>query len=354
MTILLPLALAGFACLDQQGPPPAPPAAPPAAQPAGPYRVQRTFHVGGDGAWGSLAIDSKARRLYVTRATRVQVLDADTGAEVGVLADTPGVHAVALAPALGRVFASDSKADTATVFDLEKRTSIATVKTGKRPHGLVYDAALQRVYIANPGGESVTVVAADSLAVVGTVALGGKPEALATDADGRVFASVEDTNEIVVIDPAKLAVDRRIGLAPGKGPAGLAIDAEHHRLFAICHNAQMVVLDSKSGAVLARPAIGKRGYVVAFDADLGRVLTANSDGTLTVIATKGDPAFTVVQTLTTAAGANTLALDPSTHRVYLPTAEFEGATAEGEHAEGSARRRPAAKPGSFGILVVGT
>ena len=345
------LVLTGVAGLLPQGPPPA---APPAAPHAAPYRVLQTFHVGGDGAWDHLTVDGKARRLYVPHATHVLVLDADTGAKVGEIADTAGVHDVALATALGKGFTSNGKTDTTTVFDLAKGTTIATVKTGRRPSTLAYDPVRQRVYVANPGGESVTVIAADSLETVGTVALGGKPEALVADADGRVFATVEDTNEIVGVDPNKLAVEQRFKVAPGKGPAGVAIDAAHQRLFAICHNGLMVVLDSKSGAVLATPAIGRRGYSVAFDADLGYVLTANSDGTLTVVATRGDKPFTVVQTLTTTAGARTLALDTTTHRVYLPTAEFAAAGADGENAAPPARRRPAAQPGTFGILVVGT
>src|SRR5262249_13068746 len=155
--------------------------------------------------------------------------------------------------------------------------------------------------------------------VVGTIPLGGKPEAMVTDADGRVFVNLEDTSEVVGIDPVKLAVDQRFKLAPGKGPTGLAIDPEHHRLFSGCHNPQMAVLAAKSGAVLATPAIGKHVDGAAFDAELGYVLSANGDGTLTVVATNGDKPFAVVQTLTTAAGARTLALDATTHRVYLPT-----------------------------------
>jgi DNA-binding beta-propeller fold protein YncE len=342
MSTFLLLGLSAAAGLAPQNAPPA----------TAPYRVLQTFHVGGDGAVECVTVDAKARRLYAPRGTRVTVLDADTGLAVGEIADTAGVRGVALATALGKGFTSNSKAGTTTVFDLEKGTPIATVKTDQRPGGLVCDAGRQRVYIGNTGGDNVTVIAADKLEVVGTIALGGKPEALVTDADGTVFVNLQDTSEIVAIDPTKLAVDRRFKVAPGKGPAGLAIDPEHHRLFAACHNGQMVVLDARSGNVLATAAIGKPGGGVAFDAEPGYVLCANGDGTLTVVATKGDKPFTVVQTLTTAPGARTLALDTKTHRVYLPAAEFADAGASAENGEGG-RRRPAAKPGSFKILVVG-
>jgi DNA-binding beta-propeller fold protein YncE len=326
---------------------------PPPTTPAAPYRVLQTFKVGGDGAFDCMTVDAKARRLYVPRGTRVMVLDADTGREVGEIADTAGVRGVALAPTLGRGFTSNNKAGTTTIFDLEKGTPVATVKTDQRPNSLVYDAGRQRVYIGNIGGENVTVVAADKLEAVGTIALGGKPEGMVTDADGRVFVNLQDTGEVVGIDPTKLAVDQRFKLAPGKGPHGLAIDPEQHRLFAACHNGQLVVLDARSGTVLATPAIGKPAGGAVFDAERGCVLCANGDGTLTVVATKGDKPFTVVQTLTTAAGARTLALDTKTHRVYLPAADFADASASAENG-GGGRRHPAAKPGSFKILVVGS
>jgi DNA-binding beta-propeller fold protein YncE len=341
-------ALSAAIGLVPQDPPPTPP-----TPPAAPYRVLQTFHVGGDSAFDCVTVDAKARRLYVPRGTRVMVLDADTGREVGEIADTAGVRGVALATALGRGFTSNNKAGTTTVFDLEKGKPLATVKTDQHPNGLVYDSGRRRVYVANIGGENVTVVDADKLEAVGTIALGGKPEGMVTDADGRVFVNLQDTSEIVGIDPAKLAVDQRFKLAPGKGPDGLAIDPEQHRLFAACHNAQLVVLDARSGSVLATPAIGKPGGGAAFDAEAGYVLCANGDGTLTVVATRGDKPFTVVQTLTTAAGAHTLALDTKTHRVYLPTADFADPGAPAENG-GGGRRRPAAKPGSFKILVVGS
>jgi DNA-binding beta-propeller fold protein YncE len=206
------------------------------------------------------------------------------------------------------------------------------------------------VYVGCGRTSCVVVIDADKLEVVGTVPVGGKPEALAADNDGRVFVNVEDKSEIVSIDPEKLTADRHLPLAPGEEPTGLAIDPERHLLFSVCGNARMVVLDSATGKVLASPVIGKRVDGAAFDPESGLAFSANGEGTLSVVATRGDKPFTVVQTLATAPGARTIAFDSKSKRLYLPTAEYEAA----QPAEGGRSRRPAMKPGSFKIVVVGT
>jgi len=345
--------LFGLSLLLPQDPPPVQPAAP--AAPAtrtddAPYHVLQTFRVGGEGSWDYLTVDAEARRLYVPRSTRVLVLDADSGAKVGEIADTAGVHGVALAPESGKGFTSNGRADTVTVFDLKTLAVVKTIKTGKNPDALTFEPKHQRVYVGDGRSSEVTVIAADKLEVAGTVAIGGKPEAIVADADGNVFVNVEDTSEIVCIDPDKLTVAGRFKLAPGTGPSGLAIDPARHLLFSVCDNERMVVLDAKTGAVQATPAIGKRVDGAVFDPETGCALSANGEGTITVVATTGDKPYTILQTLKTAAGARTIAYDGKKHRVYLPTAEFEAPT---EASGGGRRQRPTMKPETFQIVVVG-
>ena len=328
------------------------PAAATSAQPAATdpgYKVLQTFAVGGEGGWDYVTVDADPRRLYVPRSNRVLVLDADSGAKVGEIADTAGVHGVAIAAPLGRGFTSNGRADTATVFDLKTWKVLETIKTGKNPDALLFEPLHKRVYIGNGRSNDVTVIDADKLVVLGTVPVGGKPEALVADASGNVFVNVESTSEIARIDPSMLAVDKRYALAPGTDPTGLALDVAHGMLFAACSNDHLVVVDATSGKVLASPTIGKRTDGAAFDASAGLAFTSNGEGTLSIVATTGDKPFTVVQTLPTLAGARTVVLDAKTHHLYLPTAEFEAA----QPAAGGERRRPAMKADSFKILVVG-
>jgi YVTN family beta-propeller protein len=336
-----------------QNPKPDAPAAPPAATKtaaeATTWKVLRTFAVGGEGGWDYVAIDSEARRLYVPRATRVLVLDADTGKQTGEIADTAGVHGVALAPQLGRGFTSNGRADTCTVFNLEDGKVQKTIATGKNPDALTFEPTTKCIYIGNGRSHDVTVIAADKLEVLATIPLGGKPEAIVVDGKGKVFVNVEDKSEVVRIDASKNAVEQHLPLAPGTEPAGLAIDAEHHLLFATCSNEKMVVLDAETGKVLASPAIGKRTDGAAFDVVSGCAFSANGEGTLSVVATRGDQPFTVVQTPPTAPGARTLVLDPKSRQIYLPTADFETGPADAS----AGRRSRRIKADSFRIVVVG-
>lgn len=331
---------------------PAKPAPVPAVAiaPAAPaaLHVLRSFPIGGDGGWDYVTIDSEHRRLYVPHATHVVVLDADTGKPLGDLPDTAGVHGVALAPDLGKGFASNGRADTVTVFDPASLAVLKTIPTGKNPDALAYEPTTKCVYIGDGRSNYVTVLSAEKLAVVATIPVGGKPEAVVVDGKGKVWVNVEDKSEVVGIDAKTNTVEHHFPLAPGEEPSGLAIDVEHGRLFAVCSNETMVVVDAATGKVLASPKIGAGVDAAAFDPATGRVFASNGAGTVSVVATTGAAPFTVVQTVPTAPGARTLCFDPKTGCLYLPCAEYEAAGAAA-----GGKKRPPMKKDSFRVLVVG-
>jgi DNA-binding beta-propeller fold protein YncE len=306
--------------------------------------------VGGDGRWDYLTVDPDAHRLYVARSTHVMVLCTDDGTMIGDIPGTEGVHGVALAPDLGRGFTSNGRANTSTIFDLKTLNVLGTVKTGENPDPILFDPFTKRIFTFNGRSKDATAFEAADGKVVGTVELGGKPEAGVSDGQGQIFVNIEDTSEIVRLDPRELKVTARWPLAPGAEPSGLALDAKNRRLFSVCDNEKMVVLDADSGAVIATLPIGAEVDGAAFDPQTGCAFSSNGDGTLTVVH-EDDPAhFTVVQTAPTQRGARTLTLDPKTNKLYLPTAQFE-ATPGSPTLTGRARQRIV--PNSFTILVVG-
>ena len=313
-----------------------------AANPA--YHVISRFQLGGEGGWDYLTVDSEARRLYVSRSTHVMVVDIETGKLVGDIPDTQGVHGIALAPELNRGFTSNGRADTAAIFDLETLKVIGQVKTGANPDAILYDAFSKLVFTFNGRSQDVTVINAASGEVVKTIALGGKPEFAAADGKGKIYVNIENTSEVAEIDSQKLSVTKRFSLKPGEEPTGIAIDREHHRVFSGCHNKLMTVLDVESGKVIATVPIGERVDGNGFDPELGLAFSANGDGTLTV-ARESSGKFEVAETVTTQTGARTMAIDPGTHNIYLPTAEF-APTAE-------PKTRPKMVENSFVVLVVG-
>jgi DNA-binding beta-propeller fold protein YncE len=298
------------------------------------------IHIGGEARWDYLTVDSAAHRLYVSHATQTEVIDTRTDQLVGTIADTAGVHGIAIAADLGLGFISDGKADAVTVFDLATLKTRSTVAVGNNPDAILYDPASHRVMTFNGKSHDVTLIDPTQGTVVATVAVGGKPEFAQPGAQGRVWLNVEDTNEMVELDPAQGKVVRRVPLAPCDSPSGLAVDARQ-RHYAVCENRQMVIV-APDGKVLGRPPIGAGSDGVAWMDDAA--WSANGqDGTISVVRETKPGHFETTETIPTAAGARTIAADPATHRLYLPTAELQPAVA-------GARR--AGVPGTFYVLVL--
>jgi len=316
----------------------------------GNFHLLKKVVLGGEGGWDYLICDSAARRVYISRGTHVMVIDADSYAVVGDIPNTEGVHGIALAPELGRGFTSNGRANTVTIFDLRTLKVLGTAPTGNGPDAIVYDPATKRVFTFNGHSGDATAIDAASGNVAGTIPLGGKPEFAVADGNGHIYNNLEDKSELLQIDSQKLTVTARWPLAPGEEPSGLALDKEHRRLFAGCHNQMMAVVDADSGKVLATPAIGKGVDANAFDPGTQLAFSSNGDGTLTIVHEDSPGKFTPVASVPTQRGARTMALDLKTHNIFLVTAEFGPAPAPSpEHP----RPRPPAVPGTFTLLVFG-
>jgi len=319
---------------------------------AGPgYKVVNTYKVGGDGGWDYLTADASARRLYISRATHVIVLDLDSGKTVGDIADTPGVHGIALAPELGRGFVSNGREGTVSIFDLKTLATSNKVKVGDNPDAILYDPATKRVFTFNGRSKDSTVIDAEKGTVLGTIKLDGKPEFAASDGKGGVWVNIEDKSELVAIDPSKLAVKSTWLLAPCTEPSGLALDRKNRRLFVGCDNKMMAVVNADTGKVLATPAIGEGVDATAFDGETGLAFAScGGDGVLTVVKQDSPDKYSVAENVPTQAGARTMALDSKTHKVYVVTAKFgppPAATADNPHP------RRSIMPDSFVVLVLG-
>ena len=174
------------------------------------YHVMTTYKVGGDGGWDYLTADPDARRVYISRGTHVMVLDADSGKVVGDIADTPGVHGIALAPELGNGFTSNGREGTVSIFDIKTLATSTKVKVGDNPDAILYDPATKRVFTFNGRSQDSTAIDATNGKVLGTIKLDGKPEFAASDAKGEIFVNIEDKSELVAIDPNKLEVESEV------------------------------------------------------------------------------------------------------------------------------------------------
>lgn len=316
-----------------------------------PYHFLREIPVGGEGGWDYLSVDPVGRRLYVSHATKVVVIDIDKHEIVGEITDTPGIHGVALALELKRGFTSNGRENKAGIVDLETLKTLLKVDTGQNPDGMLYEPGRQEVYMFNGRGRSATVFDAKTGAIVATIPLSGKPEFAAADPKaGRIYNNIEDKSEVAVIDTQTHQVVATWPIAPGEEASGMAIDLEHQRLFLGCGNKLMAMMDSTNGKIVATVPIGQGVDANAFDPGTLLAFASCGDGTLTIAKEETPDKLTVVQTLTTERFARTMTLDPKTHNIYLASAKFE---AQPEPAAGAPRQRPKIIPGTFKILVYG-
>jgi YVTN family beta-propeller protein len=311
------------------------------------YRIADRFPIGGDDKWDYPSVDSAAQRLYLSRGTHVVVVDTRTGHIAGDIADTPGVHGIAVASALGRGYISLGKSGQVKVFDLKTLAVVATVEAGTKPDAIVYEPQTRQVFVFNGHSSNASVIDAATNKVVATIALGGAPEFARADGAGNVYANIENTNELVALDANGRKVSARWPLPGCDGPTGLALDSVHHRSFSACANKKMSILDLHTGRSVATLPIGAFVDGAEFDADSQNAFSANGDGTLTVVHEADPEHFTIAQTLATARGARTIALDASRHKLYLPTARFEETAAAA-----AVEPKGPVLPGSFFVLVV--
>ena len=289
-----------------------------AAGPSG-YRLTNQVALPGAGGWDYLTVDAAARRVYISHATQVEVLDADTQQSVGTITDTRGVHGIALAPDLGRGFISAGKVDSVVIFDLKTFKTISTVKTGKKPDAIVFDPATNRVFAMNGDSASTTAINAADGSIAGTIDLGGGPEFSVADGAGKVWVNLEDKSELVQIDSKALKVSNRWPVAPCGSPSSMAFDAANRRLFIGCRNHLMAVANADTGKIVVTYPIGDHVDASAFDPETKLVLNSLGEGSIAVFHQDSADQYTALEAIPTAQASKTMALDPKTHRLYVPS-----------------------------------
>jgi DNA-binding beta-propeller fold protein YncE len=317
---------------------------------AGGYHLIKKLNLGGSGGWDYLYVDSGARRLYVSRSSHVVVVDVDSGKVIGDIPNTNGVHGIAVASEIGRGFTSNGRDSSVTIFDLKTLQPIGSVKVEKNPDAILYDPATHRVFAFNRGSSSVSAIEATTGSIAGTIALGGHPEFAVSDDNGMVYINLDDKSEVIALDSRKLEVKSRWSLSPGESPSGLAIDRRHQRLFSVCENKNMIVLNADKGSVISSIPIGEGTDATVFDPETQLAFSSNGEGTLTVVHEDSADKFSVIETVPTQRGARTMAIDAKTHNIFLATAQF------GPPPEPTPERphpRPSIIPDTFVILVFG-
>ena len=315
------------------------------AQSSSSYRITHTYMLGGDGGWDYIVPDPPNHRLFIGRQNRVMVVDEDNGTVLGEVTDIQGAHGTALADATGHGFATSGNDQSVVMFDLKTFKVLGRIPAAEDADAIIYDSASNRVFTFNGDAHSSTVIDPRAGTLITNIPLGGKPEYGASAGDGKVYANLTDTNEVVEIDAKTATVARRWSTAPCKQPVAMAVDTVHHRLFSGCRSGVMSVSDYQAGKVVATLPIGAGVDGAGFDAASGNAFAANADGTLTVIHQDTPDQYQVTQNLQTAQAARNMGLDPTNHRVFIVSAKFGPVAAGG-------RGRGPVLPGSFALMVI--
>ncbi len=309
------------------------------------YRVTHSYTLGGDGNWDYIVPDPPNHRLFVARQTRVMVIDEDTGTLLGEVTGIQGAHGTAIAEKTGHGFATSGNDQSVVMFDLKTFKSLGRIPAAEDADAIVYDAPSNRVFTLNGDAHSSTVIDAQMGALITNIPLSGKPEYGASAGDGKVYANLTDISEVVEIDAKTATVTRRWSTGACKQPVSMALDTAHHRLFSGCRSGVMAVSDYLAGKVVATLPIGAGVDGAGYDAASGNAFASNADGTLTVIHQDSPDQYRVLETVQTPQGARNMGLDPTNHRVFIVSAKFGPAPANG-------RGRGPVLPGSFILMTI--
>ncbi len=310
------------------------------------YHVAKTFHVASPGGWDYPASDPGSNKLYLSHGAQVNILDKTTGDSLGFIAGTTGVHGIAFANAFGKGYTSNGRTNNVTVFDLKTHAVITQVATGTNPDWILYDAFSKKIITSNHSAGSLTVIDPATDKVVATIVVPGKLETVVSDDAGKLFVNVEDKSEIVSVDIMKYEVLAHWPLAPGEGPTGLCMDTKTKRLFVACDKL-LVVMDATNGKIVAQLPTGDGCDGDAFDPSTKLIFTSNGEGTVTIIKEVSANEYKLMENVPTKRGARTITIDEKTHRLFLPTADYEPLAADAPK-----NARPKMIMGSFQVLVL--
>ena len=313
------------------------------------YQVKTRYPVPGNDGWDYITVDSAGRKLYVSHAVRVNVLDADTGAPVGTIEDTPGVHGIAIAHNVKHGFTSNGKEDKVTMFDIGTLSVIKKIDVGKGPDGIYFDPRSQRVFTNNHRSHDITAIDAMSGEVVGTVNVGGNGEGVAAGKNGLIYVALEDKNEVAVFDPKTLEIKQRFSLDGIDAPTGLAVDTKNDRIFVGGHNKTMIVLDGSTGKKITSLPTGSGTDAAGFDPKDHLIFFSNGEGNLTIIRQRSANEYVSEASIATQPSAKTMAFDAKTQTVFLPAAKVVSVPAT----DPSQKPKKTTTDGTFCVLVVG-
>ena len=293
------------------------------SHPLGLHRVADVPLGGGTQRVDYQSLDGHAHRLYLARLGNGQMTVFDTKAQrvTGTVPNLPGVHGVLAVPKLGRVYVAVTDENQLAAIDMRSLSVLVRVPAGEAPDGIAYDPDVHKLFVSDEGGSTDAVIDATTNRRIGLIDVGDDVGNTQYDpVSHHIFIAAGD--RLVEVNPVTNRVVRRYS-APGcQGAHGLLIDAAHGAAFMACEdNAMLLVYDLRSMRVIARDSVGETPDVLALDPSLRHLYVASESGVLAVLQEQSHGVRKLAQAFV-GPNAHTVAVDPSTHRVYLPLADL--------------------------------
>ncbi|MBC7745021.1 MAG: YncE family protein [Flavobacterium sp.] len=308
------------------------------------YKVLKNHKIGSSGLWDYITIDSAAKRMYVSHGNQVNVLSTSNGDSVGVVLNTLGVHGIVINTALSKGYTSNGMANSISIFDLKTLKVLKEVPVGQNPDAIFYDDFSEKIITCNGNSNDLSVFDPLTEKVIATIPLGDKPETAVSDGKGKIFVNGEETSTLFVIDAKEFKKMHAYKINGGTAPSGLDIDRSTNRLFIGCGDSKtMVIMNPDNGKTIAKFPIGSSDGVV-FDQNLKIAFASNGEGTISVVKELSANKFIALKSIVTETGARTIALDKTTHHLFLPAAKTKPSTTGGW---------PIMIPGTFHVIEVG-
>lgn len=300
---------------------------------------------GPDGPWDYANFDTVHRRLYVAHGAMITAIDVDTGKVTPNLLPAQKAHIALPLPGGDEILVTNGASNTAVVANAMTGAVRATIATGTSPDAALVESTTGLALVMNGHGGDITLIDLKAGQAVGAIPVGGTLEYGAADGEGRVFVNIEDTGEIVVIDMAARKVSARWKLDGCEEPSGLAYAASSKVLISACANGVAKAVSAIDGKIVSTLKIGPKPDAAFFDPARNLAyIPSGGNGTLSVIAVRSATDVAVVGKIATQPGSKTGTIDPTSGKVYLPSAKFD--------APAKAGAKPAQQPGSFAVLVL--
>lgn len=271
------------------------------------------------------SLDTITGRLYIShmRGDRLDVFDTRAGKLVASMEGFPGATGVWAVPSLHHVYVSVTDRHEVAVIDDRTLRVLARVPGADFPDGIAYAPDERRVFVSDEKGGIDLVIDGVSNERLGRIDLGGEAGNTHYDAPSHcIVVAVQTRNELVAIDPASQRIAARYPMACDH-PHGFLIDEPHRLAFVSCEgDARLLVVDLRTMRTTATMKVADDPDVLALDPGLGRLYVACESGALDVFAVRSG-ALTSLGEMRLPY-AHTVAVDPASHRVYLPLQNLNG------------------------------